>query len=305
MEDFKKKCKVQLDSLEKLRIEKLVVYNQRIKVGLAATVLISMISICIIQAYNFDFDNIKLIIIPFALVFIWARKPKAQYIKTYKDVIIPELVKSFGNFIYKGSHKILMADMLPSKIIPSYTTYVSEDYFSGRYKGVNIEFAEIKLVHNSGKHSKMRFDGIAILLKLEKKKFHGHTIINRNTGSIKGALTKWKTGLKPANMVDPEFEKLFDIYTDDQVEARYLIDMAMIESLKKLNSSSNVTSLTAAFYGGDMLILMGSNYNHFEPADLNTPANMLDGIVSTKEDIDNVLSIIDVLDLYDPRDVPQ
>lgn len=40
-------------------------------------------------------------------------------------------------------------------------------------------------------------------------------------------------GLKRAKLEDPEFESIFDVYTNDQVEARYILTPAFMEKIKK------------------------------------------------------------------------
>ena len=73
---------------------------------------------------------------------------------------------------------------------------------------------------------------LAVLLTQGTKRFHGHTIMTQDKGKV-GSWFKEKTSsFKRADLVDPEFEKLFDVFTTDQVEARYLIDPRIIENLK-------------------------------------------------------------------------
>lgn len=235
----------------------------------------------------------------------WVTQPKREYAIAYKKKILPHLARLFGDFQYRVDGKIAMQIMKPSGLIPSHDRYVSEDFFEGRYKNIDIRFSEIKLTKREGsgknRSTVTKFKGLAVLLALENKKFLGHTVLERNAGKFTQWLKEKGSALKRANMVDPEFEKIFDAYTNDQVEARYLIDPLMIENLKALYEEYDGQSLSAAWYDSQMLILIASKHNHFEPADIKTPATNTQAVLGMKREIGQILSIIDTLDLYDPQ----
>jgi len=107
--------------------------------------------------------------------------------------------------------------------------------------------------------------------------------------------------MKRADLVDPEFEKLFDVFTTDQVEARYLIDPRIVENLKELYSEYSGKQMMAAFYEDRFLILIGSDVNHFEPASIDVPATDVESLMAMKREIEGILSIVERLSLYDPK----
>jgi hypothetical protein len=209
-----------------------------------------------------------------------------------------------GNFSYQADGKIPMDELKPSKIIPGNDSYESEDYFEGTFKNVHMRFAEIKLTetHGSGKNRRTvtTFKGLCILLKMYKKKFYGHTILVKDQGKLAEWFRDKTSDLNKANLVDPEFEKLFEVYTNDQVEARYLIDPVGIERIKALYTEYNGEKMGAAWYEGQLLIMIASKHNHFEPADISVPATDPESLQTMKREIEQILSIIDRLELYDP-----
>ena len=145
------------------------------------------------------------------------------------------------------------------------------------------------------------FKGLAIFLSQGTRKFHGHTILTKDKGSIGEFFTKKSTELKRANLVDPEFERLFDVYTNDQVEARYLIDPVIMENLKTLYEDYDGRSMSVAFYEGNVLIMIASDTNHFEPASIFHPATDETELLAMRDEVQQVLSIVDRLSLYDAR----
>ena len=75
----------------------------------------------------------------------------------------------------------------------------------------------------------------------------------------------------------------------------------IVENLKALYKEYHGTQMMAAFYDDHFLILIGSDVNHFEPADIHTPATNEAGLVAMKREIEGILSIVERLSLYDPK----
>ncbi len=231
----------------------------------------------------------------------WVTQPKRVYTKVYKKRILPEIAGLFGDFRYDIGGRVPMSEMKPSKIVPDHTDYSSEDYFTGNYKGVGIQFSEIELTKEKGDNSITVFAGLAVLLSHGTRKFYGHTILTEDHTKLGEWFQRKNTGLKRANMADPEFEGLFDVYTNDQVEARYLIDPLIIEALKNLYGQYVGDQMLVSFYNDHVLILIASKDNHFEPADIHVPATNEKELLSMKQEIAQILSLIDRLSLYDPK----
>ncbi len=313
-EEFLRHSKAQLEALEVLRQEKYAVYKKRKMIAWPAAAILGPILgyvdywLLWLQSSNDD-GAAGLSVVFMGALYAWVTQPKRQYASAYKVEILPKLANLFGNFSYTPGGQIPVHLMQPSKILPAHDKYESEDHFIGKYKEVGIQFCEINLQQR--RRSKNRtyyvsiFKGLAIMLDMSKKRFYGHTILDKDRGKISEWFTSRSHGLKKANMVDPEFEKLFDAYTDDQVEARYLIDPVMIEKLKALYEEYDGEKMVAAFYESKMLILIASNHNHFEPANITVPATDPESVLNMKKEIGEVLSIIDQLDLYDPRKVDE
>ena len=304
---FLDECRPKLDELEDVRRDKLKMFEMRKKLALPIaallTPLLGFVDYWLLFLRSSDDSAAGLSIAGLAGLWAWVSSPKRQYARAYKSDILPEIAGLFGDFTYDVKGKIPMDAMKPSKVVPNHTIYTSEDYFSGEYKNVGITFSEIELRKKSGKNTVRVFKGLAVLLTHGTRKFHGHTILTKDLAGLNKWFKKQTSQFKRADLVDPEFERLFDVYTTDQVEARYLIDPRIIENLKSLYKEYSGDKMMAAFYDDHFLILIGSNVNHFEPADINTPATNEDGLLAMKREIGQILSIVDKLSLYDPRNL--
>lgn len=308
---FLEESKAHLDALEDIRQEKFRVYSWRKRIAVPLAVILTPVLgfvdywLLMLQAGDDRGAGVTLLVL--GGLYAWVTHPKRQYAKSYKEKILPKIATLFGDFRYDIAGRISLSKMQPSKILPRHDRYETEDYFAGQYKGVEIEFSEIDFKQR--RRSKNRtyyvtvFKGLAILLDMKGKKFYGHTMLDKNRSKMTEWFKERSSDLKRAKLVDPEFEKLFDVYTNDQVEARYLIDPVMMERLKCLQEEYEGEGMTAAYYDSKMLVLIESKHNYFEPADLTIPATDPRSILNMKREVGEILSLVDRLDLYDPSEV--
>lgn len=304
--NFMKACKDKLKRAEAIRKRKLKVYKFRKKIGYPLLTVLGPLCYLMYSAVNaIDIVFIGFSVIVIGSVCTWIITPKRQYAAAYKASVFPEIVKVFGGLTYNFNGKIPMKHLKPSGIVPNHDRYRAEDCFSGHYKGVKIKFSEITLKkrRSSGKtttYSTM-FQGLAILLDMNNKRFYGRTILNRNQSKLCEWLKeKFSKDLEKANLVDPEFEGIFDTYTNDQVEARYLVDPKIMERYKSLHEHYDGGDMSVSYYDSKVLILIYSRADHFEPSDIHVPATDEKSLLIMKKEIQDILGIVDYLDLYDP-----
>lgn len=306
-EGFLDTAKEKLEELERIRKDKLKAFRFRRKWAIPLAIVLFPLTIgldYVILFFGAKTDDsvagISLLVL--GMLYWWVTTPRREYAKAYKTEIMPSLAKLFGNFSYNLGGRVQMKLMRPSKIVPRHDKYEAEDYFSGHYKGVNISFCEINLkekrrTKNSTYYASI-FRGLAVLLDMKSKRFLGHTILDYNKSKLSEWFKEHSLGLKRANLVDPVFEDRFDVYTNDQVEARYIIDPVMMERLNGMYEEYDGNKMAAAFYDSKMLIIISSKYNYFEPAKLEVPATDPRSILSMKKEIGEILSIVDCLELY-------
>lgn len=305
---FHESVRPRLEQLEVVRQAKLAAYLFRRKIGIPLAVVLTpvcgFLDWMLLRFQSGGDDSAAGITVAvLGALYYWVTQPKREYAKAYKTDILPQIARLFGNLAYQADGKIPMNDLDPSRIIPSHHRYKSEDYFSGVYKGIKITLSEIHLERRqrSGKRTTYTtvFKGLAVLVAMPREKFHGHTVLMENVSGFGKWFQKQSTGLKHADLVDPEFEKAFDVFTSDQVEARYLVDPAMIENLKAMRDVYDAKTFSAAYYKNQVLVLLPSHHNYFEPANIQVPATDPQTIISMKEELGHVLSLVDRLDVYD------
>lgn len=216
---------------------------------------------------------------------------------TYKARIISRLVESLiENGRYEPQTGISEQTFNQSKLFNTPDRYSSEDYISGKTEQTPFCFAE---VHAEEKHtqtdSKGRttttwstlFKGFLFIADFNKD-FSGQTVVFRN--SLFNFMKSNRVKLE-----SPVFEKLFDVYSTDQIEARYILSPAMMERIIALDKQFN-NGILISFYNSTVVIAVSNSTNHFESS-LWRPVNHSKTLRNEYDTIVALTSIIEVLDL--------
>ena len=107
------------------------------------------------------------------------------------------------------------------------------------------------------------FKGVIIKIKLDKS-FNGNTVIRPDNFMHFSPDSK----LKHTTLEDVQFEKKFDVFTTDEVEARYLITTAFMDRLNNLKMAFNIDKISCAFYNQNLLIGLHTNKDLFKFASI-------------------------------------
>jgi hypothetical protein len=184
------------------------------------------------------------------------------------------------------------------KLLPSYVKSEFEDLFSGAHKGARYELYEGHLQQRTT-DSKGRtryttvFRGQLIRMHFPRD-FLGVTVVRRDMGvfNVFGGGENNGRKLERVRLVDPTFEKAFEVWSTDQVEARYLLHPVMMERLIALESGLHGKRIRCAFEGGDLLAAV-------EGGDLFEPGDMFKPLVDpsrARRIVDEIASVVRVMD---------
>jgi len=123
------------------------------------------------------------------------------------------------------------------------------------------------------------------------RKFACTTIIARDQGwfNTKGRFGKT---MKPMGLADPKFEKLFEVYTTDQVEGRYLVDPTFMVRLMTLEDNHKNRKTTAAFFEQGVFITLQGGTEFFGKVGKKSTAQGL-----ARETVSAFSHIFDFLDM--------
>ena len=167
-----------------------------------------------------------------------------------------------------------------------------EDQISGEAHGAKflLHEAHLEKEEGSGKNRKWvtKFRGQLLVIEFHQK-FLGRTIVLRDKGWLQ---RKKKNEMKRVGLVDPVFEKIFEAYGTDQVEARYLLTPTFMQRLVDLEHSVDGKNIRFGFDGGHLFIAVETT-NRYEAGSMFEP---LTETSRTQKILDEIGAIYDVID---------
>jgi len=196
-----------------------------------------------------------------------------------------ELLSQYG-LIPKGYSATHDRDL--TKIASSSYRASFEDQLSGEAHGADFRSVETHLERKNDDDWVTAFRGQIMTLTFPRK-FLGQTVVLRD----KGMFQRKKHGdMKRVGLVDPVFEKIFEAYSTDQVESRYLLDPAFMQKLVDLERSVDGKKIRFGFIEGQLLIVVETK-NRYEAGSMLEP---LTSPERTQKILDEVGAIYDIVD---------
>lgn len=142
-------------------------------------------------------------------------------------------------------------------LLRNYNRQSWEDEVRGTRHDADFTVVEAHLKRrSSGKRqsTKTVFHGQLVVIDYHKK-FLGETVVKRDAG-VFNRLMKPEKGFQRVGLTSPKFEKTFEAWSTDQVEARDLLDPLVLERFQALDDLFDGAKLRAAFTGGQLLLAL-------------------------------------------------
>ncbi len=232
-------------------------------------------------------------------VVAWGRQDLAKVGKDAKDLIVNPVATHFGlSFLAEPGEVPSIQRHREVGVVPGWDRAAYEDLLTGQRSGVDFELFEAHLEERrTSTDSKGRtqtrwvtvFKGQCLRFQFEKT-FYGRTLVTRDAGFFNRF--GGGKGMQRAALEDPVFEKIFEVYTTDQVESRFLLTPDLMQQLVDLEKTFHGGKLKCCFDGGEMFItLQGGNL--FEPGSMYTP---LDNPGRVRELLDDFAAVFRIVD---------
>lgn len=229
----------------------------------------------------------------------WAYAPLAKVGETLKRQYCSAIAEAMGaQYEITPLETPAFDRMRALRLAPSFDRSKFEDHFSGAYKGASFDLYEAHLEQRrTDSKGRTRYDTVfrGQLVRMHfPRDFLGVTIVRRDAGmfNVFGGGNADGRKLERVRLVDSRFEKAFEVWGTDQVEARYLLHPVMMERLIGLEAGLHGKRLRCAFEGGDLLVAVEGG-NLFEPGDLFKP---LVDAARAKRIVDEIAGVFKVMD---------
>ena len=171
-------------------------------------------------------------------------------------------------------------------LLPTCAENRFKDLFSGVHAGCAFQLYQAHLDDPDEKHASLRFQGQIIRVAFPKA-FLGTTVVNRQ------AMRGWKhPGFQRVILESNEFERDFEVFGTDQVEARYLVHPVFMERLTALEAAGRGRNLRCAFDGGDLIVVI-EGVELFDVIDVFKPLPDRDGVLKGWRQLQQLTALVD------------
>ncbi|HSV27709.1 MAG TPA: DUF3137 domain-containing protein [Sedimentisphaerales bacterium] len=297
-----------LSALEQERRKRL----RMVGIGLAAAVFILVVSLLITVAMGLPpiaIFGLILAIIVFAVVSSIGSK---DYVSSFKSTVIRPLVRFFDPALrYSPSECVPQETFILSRMFDRKPDrYKGDDLVSGRAGATEIAFSEVhaeyRTVSTSGKGRPREqwhtiFKGLLFIGDFNKH-FHGATVVSPDIAQrLFGRLGQKLQGitffsdLKLVKLEDPQFEKLFVVHSNDQIEARYILSTSLMERIVQFRNKTG-KNISMSFVGSRVFVAIPHVRNLFEPKMFQSLLDF-DTVSEYFQDINLAVGIVEDLNL--------
>lgn len=218
-----------------------------------------------------------LIIVYGIIALIFGQKAIRKYKRIFKDVVIGPLIKAIDPGLqYAKESFVSRAKYDESKIfLTGVDRYSGEDYVWGMADKTALEFSELHTQYVT-RDSKGRtqyhtiFKGLFMIADFHKEFKCRVVVMPDFSEKIFGGLAKFfqKMNLMRDQLIymeDPVFEKMFKVYSNDQVEARYILSTNMLKRIVELKTRLN-KNISLSFINSKMFLAISTTKNMFDPS---------------------------------------
>ena len=235
--------------------------------------------------------------IAFAAAHWWAYQPLQDVATSTKQQSLTAVANAIGcGYQIAGFQPAALPRFTELRLLPSCDRSSYEDCFDGKHRGCAFAFydghLEQRVQSKNGTRWITVFRGQLIRIAFPKK-FQGTTIVKRDAGLF-NFMQQWMTGLQRVGLGDSRLEKAFEVYSNDQVEARYLIHPVFMERLLDLETRFKGEKLRCAFVEGDLLIVVEGG-DKFEVGTMFKHLDDIERVRMIVGDITEVLRVIEAV----------
>lgn len=305
MDSCEKSYKKQWDFYKKLVFEitpKLKKYERERKlrhtVNIFFAVVFTLISLCVpFFTYSANKPDVSLIfscfIIALCLLGILLEINKKSFENKVKKEIMPVFCSFYEDLRwYKGSGCKKLASIENSCLLPNYTRKKYDDIFSGSYKDVCFTIAEARYSGRLRDTESPGFHGVILKFEMNKA-FVGHTVVWPHVLLAESPAKH----LKRTVLEDINFEKKYDVFCNDEIEARYLITPSFMERLTNMKTVFSACEVHCAFYHRSLYIALQTSKDLFSICDLAHPVNDFSQYDQMYNEIISIFELVDYFKL--------
>ncbi len=244
-------------------------------------------------------------------VWMWGQKELNGLRDEAKLMLIDPVAREFGmTYAHQIGEPSVMSRFKSMGLVPHWDRARFEDSLAGYRNEIGFEFFEAELKQrrqSSSKHGSRTkwvtvFRGQCLVAHFPKP-FQGSTRVYRDAGIFNGLVKLGHSFGKHEKVAleDPKFERAFEVYSTDQVEARFLLTPDFMERLLNLEAAFHGKKLRCGFSGGEMFVAVEGG-NLFEAGSMYRP---MDDLARVREILLDFAATFLLIDAMGERYTPE
>ena len=185
-----------------------------------------------------------------------------RFIAEFKTQVINTIVQEFG-FHFRADRGLHIADFL-SVYDTGPATFRSEDLIFGEFNQTEVEICDFSAFNMELREKTVKslgiknFQGILFKATFPKELAHWVYVCDKKEGCLR------KEG-EIALMDSPSFNRYFDVFTEDQILARYALSPKLMERFCGLKEKFNCP-ISMVLRDREVIIAVNLGKNSFEPS---------------------------------------
>lgn len=287
------------ETIQKLEALRKKVYFYNVLPGVAVIGILIFMFISMMQRRGEYNSSVMPMFLPFIFVVVCVaianqsgKKVKLQYKELYKETFVNGMLKSMledVSYDWRGGFSEL--DVGTFGIVKIGNIFKSEDYLSGSYKGVKFRQADVTIRHETGSGDDRQvttyFEG-----RMFEFKFDGKSV--QNVKVFSNLYKSW-LNLRGENvdLENVQFNKTFDVYTPEPLDAFYILTPQMMERITRLHRRYN----NIGFRFGDGRLCVAINGPDSFDGDYKKKISYPEEYARVKGEVQVIIDIIEMIGL--------
>jgi len=238
------------------------------------------------------------VLLLFAGVLVWMKFEDLQ--KHVKKSLVPEVCRFFGFHYHEKVQDAGFEGFLESGLLPEHDRDKLEDHIRGSYQGVEFDLFECTLEARTGSGKDRSWKKVhhGVLFRFAfPKRFNGRTLVLKDAGLIGNFLKGIKASGEKIKLEDPRFEQQFEVWSNDPIEARYLLTPTFMERMVELARLIDSNRIEFCFRNNLLLVSAHVTGNQYEGGGLFTSVVDARRVESLVNEICRVFDIVNILQL--------
>lgn len=288
---------------ERLRLQAKGQTGKRMWIALPLAVVAFYVTVLLVSKVRFDLGLAVGGLLALGL-WVYVALPGHAFQQDIKGRVWPVVFKFYGpDFDFRradgSSHNAYM--LRNTGVMPDAGRWLFGDRVTGTYRGVRISVEEltVKSEAKEKKDEKQLFKGLVISLHLPLP-LRGRTLVLRESGMAGNLSRRLGHELARVRLEDPQFERAFEVFGQDQIDARVALTPAMMERLTFLEQQHG-GKLQCCFHPAGFHAFIATPRDYFEvQSGLDNTITFRKDVMTLRSEMQTVFSVVDQLKLHQP-----